>query len=174
MIDIRIFIITPPFVNSAGTVPYMRTSHISSHIRNGHRSSIFPLLIQQFSFILAPAMTKLPPGIIYLVPLIPQLLIGPISTYLLLKLSQTFYGIFYFSTWVTVILLILSGPVIFGISLAWNDFKNYRAARAIGAVLPPRIVDFSPGNIYSIWKEIQQENTGYFGEILSLFFFLFF
>ena len=119
-------------------------------------------------------MTKLPPGIIYLIPRIPQLLIGPISTYLLLKLSQTFYGIFYFSTWVTVILLILSGPAIFTISLAWNDFKNYRAARAIGAVLPPRILDYSPGNVYSIWKEIKHEKTGYFGEILSLFFLLFF
>lgn len=122
------------------------------------------------SFLLR-AMTKLPPGIIYLIPRIPQILIGPISTYLLLKLSQTFYGIFYFSTWVTVILLILSGPAIFAISLAWNDFKNYRAARAIGAVLPPRILDYSPGNVYSIWKEIKHEKTGYFGEILFLFFF---
>ena len=119
-------------------------------------------------------MTKLPPGIIYLIPRIPQLLIGPISTYLLLKLSQTFYGIFYFSTWVTVILLILSGPAIFAISLAWNDFKNYRAARAIGAVLPPRILDYSPGNVYSIWKEIKHEKTGYFGEILSFSSFFFF
>ena len=118
------------------------------------------------------AMTKLPPGIIYLIHCTPQLLVGPISTYyLLLKLSQTFYGTFQFSTWVTIILLILSGPVIFVISLAWNDFKNFRAARAIGAVLPPRILDYSPGNIYSIWKEIKFENTGYFGEI---FFFPFF
>ena len=116
-------------------------------------------------------MTKLPPGIIYLFHHIPQLLIGPISTYLLLKLSQSFYSTFQFSTWVTVILLTLSGPVIFGISLAWNDFKNYRAAQAIGAVLPPRILDYSPGNIYSIWKEIQFENTGYFGESFFPFFF---
>jgi hypothetical protein len=114
--------------------------------------------------------TKLPPGIIYLTHRIPQLLIGPISTYLLIKLYQTFYGTFQLSSWVTIILLILSGPVIFAISLAWNDFKNYRGARAIGAVLPPRISDYSPGNIYSIWKEIKHENTGYFGEIFSSFF----
>ena len=117
-------------------------------------------------------MTKLlPPGIIYLIHRIPQLIIGPISTYLLLKLSQTFYSTLQFSTWMTIILLILSGPVIFAISLAWNDFKNHRAARAIGAVLPPRISDYSPGNIYSIWKEIKHEETGYFGEILFLFVF---
>jgi hypothetical protein len=116
------------------------------------------------------AMAKLPPGILYLIHSIPQLLIGPTSTYLLLKLYQTFYSTSQFSTWVTIILLILSGPVIFAISLAWNDFKNYRAARAIGAVLPPRILDYSPGNIYSIWKEIKLENTGYFGETFSLFF----
>ena len=108
-------------------------------------------------------MTKLPPGIIYLIHCIPQLLLGPISTFLLLKLSQTFYGTSQLSTLVTIILLILSGPAIFAILLAWNDFKNYRAARAIGAVLPPRILDYSPGNIYSIWKEIKLENTGYFG-----------
>ena len=114
-------------------------------------------------------MTKLPPGIIYLIHCIPQLFIGPVSTYLLLKLYQTFYSAFQFSTWVTIVLLILSGPVIFAILLAWNDFKNYRAARAIGAVLPPRIVDYTPGNIYSIWKEINIENTGYFGENFSPF-----
>ena len=114
-------------------------------------------------------MTKLPPGIIYLIHRIPQLLMGPISTYLLLKLSQTFYSTFQFSTWMTIILLILSGPVIFAISLAWSDFKNYRAARAIGAVLPPRILDYSPGNIYSIWKEIKHEERGYFGEFHFFF-----
>lgn len=116
-------------------------------------------------------MTKLPPGVNYLIHCIPQLLIGPVSTLLLLKLFQTFYSsTFQLSIWVTIILLILSGPVIFTISLAWNDFKNYRAARAIGAVLPPQILDYSPGNIYSIWKEIKHEKTGYFGEILFFFF----
>jgi len=85
-------------------------------------------------------------------------------TYLLLKLSQTFYSTFQSPTWVTLLLFILSGPVIFAVSLAWNDFNNYRAARAIGAVLPPRISDYSPGNIYSIWKEIKHEETGYFGD----------
>jgi hypothetical protein len=118
------------------------------------------------------AMTKPPPGIIYLTHCIPQLLIGPISTYLLLKLSQTFYSTFQLSTWVKIILLIISGPVLFAILLAWNDFKNYRAARAIGAVLPPRILDYSPGNIYSIWKEIKHENTGYFGETFLYSFYL--
>ena len=108
-------------------------------------------------------MANLPPGIIYLIHCIPQILIGPISTYLLLKLSQTFYRTFQLSASVTIILLISSGPVIFAIILVWNDFKNYRAARAVGAVLPPRILDYSPGNIYSIWKEIKLENTGYFG-----------
>ena len=108
-------------------------------------------------------MANLPPGIIYLIHCIPQILIGPISTYLLSKLSQTFYRTFQLSTSVTIILLISSGPVIFAILLVWNDFKNYRAARAVGAVLPPRILDYSPGNIYSIWKEIKLENTGYFG-----------
>lgn len=102
---------------------------------------------------------KLPPGIIYLIHHIPQLLIGPISTCLLLKLSSI-----QLPTWTTIILLILSGPMMFAIVLAWDDFKNYRAARAIGASLPPQILDYSPGNIYSVWKEIQLEKTGYFGE----------
>ena len=60
--------------------------------------------------------------------------------------------------------------MIFAILLAWNDFKNYRAARAIGAVLPPRILDYSPGNIYTIWKEIKSEEKGYVGEFLFSFF----
>jgi len=115
----------------------------------------------------------LPPGIIYLFHHIPQLLIGPISTYLLLELSRRFLSVYdlVVTTWVTVLLLTLSGPVLFAISLAWNDLKNYRAARAIGAVLPPRVLDYSPGNIYSIWKEIRNEKTGYLGEN-SFFFFV--
>ncbi|KAF8804608.1 cytochrome P450 [Phlegmacium glaucopus] len=109
----------------------------------------------------------LPPGIIYLLHHIPQLLIGPISTYLFLKLSQSFFlnnYNFQSTTWVTVVLLTLSGPVLFAILLAWDDLKNYRAARAIGAILPPRIPDYSPGNIYSIWKDIRTDRTGYFGD----------
>ena len=97
----------------------------------------------------------LPPGIIYLVHHIPQLLIGPILTYPFLKISQNFfYHDLKLMTWITLVMLILSGPVLFAISLALNDLKNWRAARAIGAVLPPRILDYSPGNVYTIWKEI--------------------
>ena len=104
-----------------------------------------------------------PPGIIYLFHHIPQLLLGPISSFLFLKLSQSVYHV-QLSTWVTVVLLILSGPVLFAILLAWNDVKTYRAARAVGAVLPSRIPDWSPGNVYTIWKEIQSERIGYIGE----------
>lgn len=102
---------------------------------------------------------KLPPGIIYLLQHIPQLLLGPTTTWLLLTLYN-----FHLPTWMTILFMILSGPVLFAISLAWNDFNDYRAAQAIGAVLPPRILDYSPGNVYSIWKEIQNEKIGYYGE----------
>ena len=104
-------------------------------------------------------------------PPVPQLLLGPISTYLLLKISQSFYYDLKLATCMTIILLILSGPLLFAISLALNDLNNWRAARAIGAVLPPRVLDYSPGNIYSIWKGIQNRKKGYFGEI-SFFLFL--
>lgn len=107
-----------------------------------------------------------PPGIIYLLQHIPQILLGPISSFVVLKLSQTIYDDFELKTWVIVVLLILSGPVIFGVLLAWDDLRNYRAARAVGAVLPSRLPDWSPGSVYTLWKRIRKERTQYIGEIL--------
>ena len=109
-----------------------------------------------------------PPGIIYLIQHIPQILLSPISSFFVLKLSQTIYD-FELKTWVIVVLFILSGPVIFGILLAWDDLKNYRAARAVGAVLPSRHPDWSPGSVYTVWKRIRKERKQYIGEILFLF-----
>ncbi|KAF8156866.1 cytochrome P450 monooxygenase pc-2 [Crassisporium funariophilum] len=109
----------------------------------------------------------IPPGINYLAHHLPQLALGPFSAYAIIQTVQWYFHV-KVETWVVVLSLISSGPILFAVNLAFKDFKDYRVAAALGAELPPRILDYSPGNIYTIYKEIEGDKTGYIGEMVDV------
>ncbi|KAJ3513142.1 hypothetical protein NLJ89_g3108 [Agrocybe chaxingu] len=101
----------------------------------------------------------IPPGFVYIGHRLPQLLAGPITACFLIVLL----GWETSTTW-TITSVLLSGPLLFTIVLTYDDIKNYLAARSIGAQLPPCIRDYSPGGVWSIYKDIQVEKSGYIAD----------
>ncbi|CAA7270251.1 unnamed protein product [Cyclocybe aegerita] len=103
----------------------------------------------------------LPPRPLYLAQRGPQLLAGPITAYALTQLAHRFVPAYESTTFQTVVAVLLSGPILFALLLSYDDVKNYFAARVLGARLPPRVLDYSPGNVWSIVKELRAVEAGY-------------
>lgn len=61
-----------------------------------------------------------------------------------------------------------SVPLFITLRILWGDLKVRVEARRLGAVLPPRIVDWSPGGIVTLIKVTRMVNGGYIGERLLL------
>ncbi|CAA7267041.1 unnamed protein product [Cyclocybe aegerita] len=101
----------------------------------------------------------IPPGFVYIGHRLPQLLAGPLTAYFLIVLLGR-----EISTTLTITSVLLSGPLLFTILLTYDDIKNYIAACSSGAQLPPHIRDYSLGGIWTIYKDIQAEKSGYIAD----------
>ena len=80
----------------------------------------------------------LPPGLLYLAPLVPQLLAPPTVVYLASYLARNHLGVV-LPAWTVVLTYVLCWPLALTVYVQWRDFKLSRDAAALGAVLPPMV-----------------------------------
>ncbi|EKM60403.1 uncharacterized protein PHACADRAFT_109856 [Phanerochaete carnosa HHB-10118-sp] len=77
----------------------------------------------------------LPPGLLFLLPKIPQLLVPPVTVCLLAYLARVYFS-YAVPAWALAVACILSLPAAFTILVQWYDHKIYREATARGSKLP--------------------------------------
>lgn len=121
---------------------------------------------------------EIPPGILYLLRFSPHLLTPALITYFLNYLASSPVSRAYIPA-VLARFLPLSGshlasavlssvPLFLTLRILWDELKIRIEARRLGAVLPPKIVDWSPGSLVSLIKVSKIIKEGYIGKHLPL------
>jgi len=90
-----------------------------------------------FSALKAPSTMHIPPGIAFLARSLPHFF-GPfVVTYFGLRLADTHLGVAT-PSWLSILLSLVSRPIIFILDRKTRSYRNARNAAALGATLPPR------------------------------------
>ena len=112
-------------------------------------------------------MITIPPGPIYLLQNGPTLVIPPA----LVWVASAFFKDLRIRTptWALALTYLLSYPAFFLLSIQYRDFRNSKAARNHGAVLPPTVEDKSywPGGLGLMMHTLSMFKDGYPGEGLD-------
>jgi hypothetical protein len=98
-------------------------------------------------------------GVRYLLRLLPILLIPPISTALFLSTIKV-----ELHATIRAVLSLLSLPCGLFLVVQWNDYNDRTQARALGAVLPPRVGDTSIGGLNTMRSMVNNFQKGYLGK----------
>jgi hypothetical protein len=116
---------------------------------------------------------SIPPGILFLVKRLPQLLYPPGTTFILLYLYRNLVDSPGIAlplpqppTWLIVTMYILSFPTALILSNVHTAVSNRIAAARMGAVMlptPPFMDDPTPGGLLSLWRGIKSFKNGYPG-----------
>ncbi|KAF5374312.1 hypothetical protein D9758_004630 [Tetrapyrgos nigripes] len=104
-----------------------------------------------------------PPGIVYLTVHLPNLLAPPVIVYLVLLLTQTYFGV-QFGQWTEICLYVLSLPTALAISVCCADIVSRMAAWRAGAVMAPMpsiLEDPTPGGFLSLYRMSKNFSSGY-------------
>jgi hypothetical protein len=105
----------------------------------------------------------LPPGIRHIVLSLPRLLTPPALVYTLRFLSRACLH-YEVPTWAFVVASLLSLPVALAGTIYYNEFAIRRDAAANGAVLAPKVEDWSPGGLKSMAASVSNFKVGYPGK----------
>ncbi|PPQ73503.1 hypothetical protein CVT24_007649 [Panaeolus cyanescens] len=108
-------------------------------------------------------MQNLPPGIVYLLQRTPTLLLPPALTYGFLALSPDHLNLNLSSGW-TIASMFLSLPLSMTIAVLYDEVYIRIQAAKMGAVLPPRIGDITPGSIWGLVKSLRDFKDGYMAD----------
>lgn len=112
-------------------------------------------------------MDAIPPGILYLIQRAHKLAAPPVLAYLVLHYYLApIYGAHYpalQSTWTLARALIGSLPLTLALAVLWDEVRIRVDAARRGAVMPPRLGDWSPGNIAGVIKNIREFENKYPG-----------
>ncbi|KAJ6624157.1 cytochrome P450 [Mycena sp. CBHHK59/15] len=107
----------------------------------------------------------IPPGIAYILSLLPGLVSPPLAVYLLSFIARTYLEVS-LPTWACLLSFLLSVPIALTVKVQYKDYINRRDAAALGAVLPPEI-PASYGGISTVLEAVRDLATGYPGELLG-------
>ncbi|EKM60397.1 uncharacterized protein PHACADRAFT_189528 [Phanerochaete carnosa HHB-10118-sp] len=77
----------------------------------------------------------LPPGLLYLLPIIPQLLVPPMAVCLLAYIARVCFG-YNIPVWAIAAACVLSWPAALTVLVQWYDHKVDREAAARGSKMP--------------------------------------
>lgn len=111
-------------------------------------------------------MIELPPGIIYLISCLPQLLLPPAIVYGLNRISDFALGVS-LPGWYQIPLCLLSFPVAFTCSMLAANYRDRRQAALHGAVLPPMFPSKWPGGLDVLAALVRNFKGGYMGELMD-------
>ena len=108
-----------------------------------------------------------PPGVAYLLRLIPFFAVPSGAVYVSLRFLQEYkpYPITYIPSWFIVVSSIFARPVLFFVKKFYNDWADKRAAAQLGAALPPNIEE---GAFKIIQEMIESTRIGYPGMCFRL------
>lgn len=111
-------------------------------------------------------MDQLPPGIVYLISCLPQLLLPPAIVY---GLNHICDFVFHVSLpgWSQIPAFVLSFPALFTCSVLAEKFRDRRQAALHGAVLPPMFPSRWPGGLDVLAALIQNFKIGYMGDLME-------
>ncbi|KAF8890381.1 cytochrome P450 [Infundibulicybe gibba] len=102
----------------------------------------------------------LPPGIKYLLRLSPRIIGPPLLIYLANLFFHTYLHVV-LPQWYLVAGYSFCIPLALLFEVQYFNFVNHRAAARLGAVLPPRVGDWTPGGIGSLLAATRAFKTGY-------------
>ncbi|RDX44127.1 cytochrome P450 monooxygenase pc-3 [Lentinus brumalis] len=111
------------------------------------------------------APISLPPGPRYVIKQLPNLIVPPLTVYLLSRISREHFGVA-LPSWLVVVAYALSWPFALVALVHWNDFVNARRARALGAVIPREVDHKYPGSVDLLKAMFVLDKTNYLGETL--------
>ncbi|KAF9530383.1 cytochrome P450 [Crepidotus variabilis] len=101
-----------------------------------------------------------PPGVRFLASLSLRFLIGPFIAYCILTICDNYLDS-PLSSMGRGFLLVFSTPILVAILLVYKDTRNFLAARAMGATLPPYVGDWTPGSILFLKQQAKTSKNGY-------------
>nr|BAL14712.1 cytochrom P450 [Phlebia brevispora] len=90
--------------------------------------------------------TSLPPGILFLLSNLPQVVLPPLAASLLLYALRVLYGLAP-PAWLAALAYLLSWPLAWTFDVQYRDWRIQREARARGAECPPRIPSKAIGGV---------------------------
>ncbi|KAG1856281.1 cytochrome P450 [Suillus tomentosus] len=108
----------------------------------------------------------LPPGIVYLIGCLPQLLLPPTIVYGLNRICDFAFGVS-LQGWSQIPAYVLSFPVLFTCSVLAANYHDRRQAAMHGAVLPPMFPSRCPGSLDLLAALVQNFKIGYMGELME-------
>jgi len=109
----------------------------------------------------------LPPGPVYVLQNLHLVVLPPAAVYLALRLAREYLDIVT-PTWVQITSIICALPALTVAKNQYNDWKDRRAARSLGAVLPPHV----PESAFTVAKKALGSLHGFPGQLLCFAAFL--
>lgn len=104
-----------------------------------------------------------PPGILFLIPVLPRVIAPPFLVYVLLWVCEQTLG-YLAPFWLSVIAYVGSWPLALAAIVYSRNFRNWRKARSLGAVMPP-VVDYAwPGNPEMVIKTMRADGSKIIGQ----------
>ncbi|CAA7269194.1 unnamed protein product [Cyclocybe aegerita] len=107
-------------------------------------------------------MNDLPPGIVYLAQRLPRLVLPPTVAYALVRILSSTYDTDV-PLWFLTLAMVFSLPLALTIEVQYDQYRVYRDASRLGAMLPPTIPDPYPGGISGLFAATKAFKTGYPG-----------
>jgi hypothetical protein len=100
-----------------------------------------------------------PPGIVWFSHRLPYLLPPPLVVCLLFRVLSPVKP----PTWLFLLSLASSFPLGFAVWITVRDWLDGWRARALGAILPPRVEDWTPGSFRNLRTAVDSFKWGYIG-----------
>ena len=108
----------------------------------------------------------IPPGISFLVTMISQASVLPLTLGILDHFILRPYGVHDLPKPVTITACLLSPLVVFSVRLLSDDLVVYVKAKRAGAVLPPHDPTWVPGAINRVLRRVKAAESAYPGDFL--------
>lgn len=109
---------------------------------------------------------EFPPGIVYLITCLPQLLFPPAIVYGLNRICDFAFGIS-LPGWSQIPAYVLSFPALFTCGVLAANYRDRRQAAMRGAVLPSKFPSRWPGSLDLLAAMVQNFKIGYMGELME-------
>lgn len=113
---------------------------------------------------------KLSPGLSFILRNIPTILGPSVFVYIASQLASRFqipHTSFFTSRFPRTILYALAFPIYLFIRVTGRDFKDWYNAKRLGAALPPKVKDWTPGSMKSMRVGLKNMRSGYPGKCIS-------
>lgn len=107
----------------------------------------------------------IPPGLEFISKLLIALLLSAISIITVERGLKSIVG-HYVPTWILHLASISLLPAALVASIRWQSYKDERAARSVGAVLPPTVRSRWPAALDVLIKMVKDRHTEYLGQSL--------